>query len=278
MSFEKELAELEEYPPYLTCPVCKELFLEPTLLDCSHTLCKRCIPHNACPVCREEFEHTTHNRAIEETIGDRYPEEVKKLHARLQQLEKERKFTKAYKQSVRFAEIQVLLLWLFTYSAIVEKQMINQVLTYDDVSEQELLFNLFKLQEKSSGNLTFYLLKTSVVVHHSNGVSFKKLSPEELGITIEQLAHWALWFSKFKGAKPDFVQPVEEVSVEPFLHLESQLLPRSEHASSLQIRFGEHPTIISHLVDYVQRAEPPRARAVSRPAPRRAVPKTARRR
>ena len=43
----------------LTCPVCKDIFRDPVLLPCSHSLCRECLQgclqvKRGCPLCREE--------------------------------------------------------------------------------------------------------------------------------------------------------------------------------------------------------------------------------
>ncbi|XP_010892420.1 tripartite motif containing 35-28 [Esox lucius] len=56
----------------LTCPVCKELYLEPVLLSCSHSFCKGCLAQSwkvqgqKCPVCRKSCkgEQPISNRAL----------------------------------------------------------------------------------------------------------------------------------------------------------------------------------------------------------------------
>ena len=48
---------------YLSCPICQEIFDEPTRITCGHTFCRKCIiqwekkSHNyQCPLCRDEYD------------------------------------------------------------------------------------------------------------------------------------------------------------------------------------------------------------------------------
>lgn len=55
--------EKEKLDKYLSCPICQEIFDEPTRITCGHTFCKKCLTqwekksHNyKCPLCREFYE------------------------------------------------------------------------------------------------------------------------------------------------------------------------------------------------------------------------------
>ena len=55
--------EKEKLEKYLSCPICQELFEEPTRITCGHTFCNKCIvqwekkSHNfQCPLCREYYD------------------------------------------------------------------------------------------------------------------------------------------------------------------------------------------------------------------------------
>lgn len=46
----------EDVPNYLKCPTCKELFVNPEMYNCGHTLCKICIDQRQntnCPICKQ---------------------------------------------------------------------------------------------------------------------------------------------------------------------------------------------------------------------------------
>ncbi|XP_076135952.1 E3 ubiquitin-protein ligase TRIM35-like [Alosa pseudoharengus] len=54
MAYKRSLSEED-----LTCPVCCDIFMDPVILSCSHTICKACIdtfwtvkPSKQCPICR----------------------------------------------------------------------------------------------------------------------------------------------------------------------------------------------------------------------------------
>lgn len=55
MAFKRSLSEED-----LTCPVCFDIFVDPVILSCSHTLCKACMQtlcikqSNQCPICRRK--------------------------------------------------------------------------------------------------------------------------------------------------------------------------------------------------------------------------------
>ena len=55
--------EKEKLEKYLSCPICQEIFDEPTRITCGHTFCRKCIiqwekkSHNyQCPLCRDEYD------------------------------------------------------------------------------------------------------------------------------------------------------------------------------------------------------------------------------
>ena len=55
--------EKEKLEKYLSCPICQELFEEPTRISCGHTFCNKCIVqwekksrNFQCPLCRESYE------------------------------------------------------------------------------------------------------------------------------------------------------------------------------------------------------------------------------
>lgn len=52
----------------LTCPVCQDIYRDPVLLHCTHTLCRECMQgcanaNSKCPVCRQVF---TQDEAVSE--------------------------------------------------------------------------------------------------------------------------------------------------------------------------------------------------------------------
>lgn len=54
--------EKEKLEKYLSCPICQELFEEPTRITCGHTFCNKCIVqwekksrNFQCPLCRESY-------------------------------------------------------------------------------------------------------------------------------------------------------------------------------------------------------------------------------
>ena len=82
--FKKEqihFSEKEKLDKYLLCPICQEIFDEPTRITCGHTFCKRCITqwekksHNyQCPLCRDYYEpeYTGKDLLAQNMINDAY--------------------------------------------------------------------------------------------------------------------------------------------------------------------------------------------------------------
>ena len=55
--------EKEKLEKYLSCPICQEIFEEPTRITCGHSFCKKCITqwekksrNYKCPLCRDYYE------------------------------------------------------------------------------------------------------------------------------------------------------------------------------------------------------------------------------
>ena len=55
--------EKEKLEKYLSCPICQDIFEEPTRITCGHTFCLKCLTqwekksHNyQCPLCRENYD------------------------------------------------------------------------------------------------------------------------------------------------------------------------------------------------------------------------------
>lgn len=72
---------MEEYPGHFDCPVCCSYFVEPLVLECSHTFCRLCLlkttqlapDGRSCPMCRKPFEAkniktTRANSALETAV------------------------------------------------------------------------------------------------------------------------------------------------------------------------------------------------------------------
>lgn len=65
----------------LTCCICYNLFVEPTVLECGHNFCKRCLyewlaKNHSCPLCRKKLSKGSYpNRSIE-TILNSYVQHV----------------------------------------------------------------------------------------------------------------------------------------------------------------------------------------------------------
>ncbi|XP_050538435.1 uncharacterized protein LOC126903903 isoform X2 [Daktulosphaira vitifoliae] len=69
----------------LQCNICYEIFIKPTVLNCSHTFCHECIESwtrrvNHCPTCRVYVRSKSHCLTLDsflDKISDHLPEEVK---------------------------------------------------------------------------------------------------------------------------------------------------------------------------------------------------------
>lgn len=64
---------LEIIDEELSCSICYELFVNATILNCSHTFCKYCIDqwrktNNACPICRERITTQLKNGVVDSYI------------------------------------------------------------------------------------------------------------------------------------------------------------------------------------------------------------------
>uniref|UniRef100_A0A3B3VZZ9 Uncharacterized protein n=1 Tax=Poecilia latipinna TaxID=48699 RepID=A0A3B3VZZ9_9TELE len=88
-------ARLEED---LCCPVCKEVFVDPVVLSCSHSFCKECLKNSwrpVCLVCRDSEKHTNHRfRPINEAAR----QHRKKLQETLKSLKKKLELRKEVKE------------------------------------------------------------------------------------------------------------------------------------------------------------------------------------
>ncbi|XP_028984338.1 zinc-binding protein A33-like [Betta splendens] len=75
----------------LTCPVCRLIFTDPVLLQCSHSICRVCLQrssefHHKCPLCRDVFEEgrAVANRALSSAC-DTFRQQVSSRQPKQQQ-------------------------------------------------------------------------------------------------------------------------------------------------------------------------------------------------
>lgn len=59
---QRDFVEREKVEKYLSCPICQEIFDDPTRISCGHTFCKSCLTqweqksqHQECPICRKVY-------------------------------------------------------------------------------------------------------------------------------------------------------------------------------------------------------------------------------
>jgi len=99
----------EEIPPYLKCPTCKELFVDPAMYTCGHTLCKICIEQrhtSQCPICKQScFTSPITNVILRELISEQYPKQQERRIVELKEMEGLRDKLLNYQRSTRFREI-----------------------------------------------------------------------------------------------------------------------------------------------------------------------------
>jgi len=62
---------------HLQCPICMEVFMMATTINCGHTFCQDCIEnwkkqHKVCPYCRTKIKYMVTSRAIDQFITDMF--------------------------------------------------------------------------------------------------------------------------------------------------------------------------------------------------------------
>eukprot|EP01114_Cavostelium_apophysatum_P019550 TRINITY_DN6335_c0_g1_i1.p1 TRINITY_DN6335_c0_g1~~TRINITY_DN6335_c0_g1_i1.p1 ORF type:complete len:353 (-),score=81.16 TRINITY_DN6335_c0_g1_i1:16-1074(-) len=102
----------KKVPASLTCPVCKELFVQPQMLHCGHTMCAPCaddstLVSGCCPVCKERtaYMKPITNFHLMQFIEEQFPQEYKKRNEQLLELQTLKKKLEQYKDSQRFEDL-----------------------------------------------------------------------------------------------------------------------------------------------------------------------------
>jgi len=107
-----EKAKVEKIPETLFCPICKELFVNPEMYPCGHTLCKLCIlgseEKNRCPVCRIRMDYNQSlipNYVLKNLIEQQYPDTNKHRSAQIEEMMALCKKMRIYDGSVRRVDV-----------------------------------------------------------------------------------------------------------------------------------------------------------------------------
>jgi len=114
-------------PDYLKCPVCKELFINPEMFACGHTVCKLCIERNICPVCKGiDVRAPVSNYILNQLIEGQYPEIKKQRQKELDEVVELRKKIDLYPISARYSALT---------KALTEFITERRVVSYKDIFE-----------------------------------------------------------------------------------------------------------------------------------------------
>lgn len=98
----------EKVSDYLKCPVCKELYINPEMFSCGHTVCKMCIDKNICPVCKGiEMRNPMPNYVLNQLIEEQFPEKKKQRQKELDEILDLRKRVDQYIICSRYAGLSV---------------------------------------------------------------------------------------------------------------------------------------------------------------------------
>jgi hypothetical protein len=104
-------------PDYLNCPICKgkhrscadldlhylELFIQPEMFSCGHTVCKMCLERSQCPVCKKyDTRPPMTNYVLAQMIEAQYPQKIKQRQQELDEISNLRKKVQNYVLSARF--------------------------------------------------------------------------------------------------------------------------------------------------------------------------------
>jgi hypothetical protein len=108
--------ELSSLHQSLECPICKELFVDPTILPCGHTFCESCIQpfhhHKKCTICKTVTcgSQLRKNYVLYNLIQDMYPELYKKRKEEIATSEITKQKMVYYSISKRFVSIRDVVL------------------------------------------------------------------------------------------------------------------------------------------------------------------------
>lgn len=101
-----------ELPSCVTCPVCRDLYLNPTIYKCGHTLCRSCIssmPQDfqmKCPFCRAHSDELTPNYIVSEIIETVFKKELELRISENNKVSRIRKKLDIWEDSVRHMYIK----------------------------------------------------------------------------------------------------------------------------------------------------------------------------
>jgi len=147
LTLEKQKSDI---PSYLLCPVCKDLFVNPELFHCGHTVCKICIDNNrgtVCPVCKATcYSQLIPNFTVKQLIEEQFPTELKVRLEELTDMQALRKKLDQYQFSNRFTTLNNLFNKVlmenhyFLYQFVLKEMLLATV--QPPVKEEEALFFL----------------------------------------------------------------------------------------------------------------------------------------
>jgi len=148
-------------PDYLKCPVCKELFINPEMFGCGHTVCKMCIDRNICPVCKAMDVRTPMpNYVVSQLIESQYPEKKQQRQQELDEVVELRKRVDQYPFSARYATLSKAL-----SEYIVERRVASYKDVFEHLSTPHMVTELKSEPKESELKyfIAFKLLERSLV-------------------------------------------------------------------------------------------------------------------
>lgn len=107
---EEEEISITKVPDYLLCPICKELFVEPEMFRCGHTVCKVCKTNSSrewCPVCKIPMfsEMGAPNFVLKQLIEDQFPALFQKRKKELEETLALQQLRRSFERCVRFRDL-----------------------------------------------------------------------------------------------------------------------------------------------------------------------------
>jgi len=124
-------------PDYLKCPVCKELFINPEMFGCGHTVCKMCIERSTCPVCKGlDTRAPVPNYILNQLIEGQYPEKKQQRQKELDEVVELRKKVALYPVSTRYSVLSKQLSDLLTERKVISYKDIFDHLSSSSVTSE----------------------------------------------------------------------------------------------------------------------------------------------
>lgn len=102
--YDKDFLKEEEIPDYLKCPSCKEIFVNPEMYSCGHSICSVCLQTKStdqCPVCKTTSYNRIPNYIVKELLGREYPEELERRTKQFEELKSLKDKLQLYQRSSR---------------------------------------------------------------------------------------------------------------------------------------------------------------------------------